>query len=285
MRHSTLLATTLLAFAGAAQATDWPQGSWCEVQSDEEGFVLSSAIEYHLAADGSLSRSKDRLNASNGRWQATPDGLILDGEVLGTIRRDRTGFTARSAHAIRLFLAGACVEREASFWLTLETAIREAKQADVLKMLADPALLNARDTTNIWGHTPLSLAVMHRQTDIVKALLAAGARPDLVNDAGQSPLLLAMKPGVPDAIAETLLAAGAPVDSADSYGRTALFWAAAHKRFAIAERLLDAGADPKRRWTSSINEEVSTIASSVLSEPGLPAALAARLAAMSKEAQ
>ena len=39
MRHAAFLVSTLLAFAGAAQATDWPQGSWCEVQRQNKDGV------------------------------------------------------------------------------------------------------------------------------------------------------------------------------------------------------------------------------------------------------
>lgn len=285
MRHAAFLVSTLLAFAGAAQATDWPQGSWCEVQRQNKDGVNPVTVEYRLEANGDLIRREDG-QVRSGRWQSAPEGLELDGEALSAIRHDRTGFTAHGgANEDRLFLAGPCIEPEAAFWLDLETAIRLARQGEVLERLSPPVLLNTRNDHSVWGQTPLSLAVLHGETAIVKALIAAGAKADLVTGAGQFPLLLAMKPGVPDEVGQALLAAGAPVDTADDHGRTALFWAAANRRFAMVARLLDAGADPLRRWTHPVDERVSTIASAVLGEPGLPASLAKRLVALEERAR
>ena len=44
-----------------------------------------------------------------------------------------------------------------------------------------------------------------------------------------------------------LLASGAPVDTADRYGRTALFLALKYDHVHIAQALLEAGADPNHR--------------------------------------
>lgn len=274
----------LLTLAGAAQAADWPQGTWCEVQRQNRDGASPVTVEYRLGADGALSRCEDG-RVRSGRWQLAPEGLELDGETLSAIRRERSGFTAHGASEDRLFLAGPCIEPEAAFWLDLETAIRQSRQNEVLERLGPQALFNTRNAHSVWGQTPLSLAVQHGQTAIVRALLAAGAKAGLVTGAGQFPLLLAMKPGVPDEVGLALLAAGAPIDTADDHGRTALFWAAANRRFAMVARLLDAGADPLRRWTHPVDERVSTIASAVLGQPDLPASLAKRLAALEERAR
>jgi hypothetical protein len=94
----------LLTLAGAAQAADWPQGTWCEVQRQNRDGASPVTVEYRLGADGALSRCEDG-RVRSGRWQLAPEGLELDGETLSAIRRERSGFTAHGASEDRLFLA------------------------------------------------------------------------------------------------------------------------------------------------------------------------------------
>lgn len=107
---------------------------------------------------------------------------------------------------------------------------------DLLSAGADP------DEIDLHGHqsTPLAWACAHGDEGAVRALLAAGARPDTA--ASAPPLVEATTHGFVDLVV-LLLEAGADVDDADDSGATAL-WVAAASGFAdIARKLVEAGAD------------------------------------------
>lgn len=91
------------------------------------------------------------------------------------------------------------------------------------------------------------------RADMIAPLMQAGADVAARNDIGYTPLILACYHGNEDA-AELLIKHGAPVDQADgARGNTALM-GAAFKGFAtIAERLLEAGAEP-----DAVNNEGQT---------------------------
>ncbi len=69
--------------------------------------------------------------------------------------------------------------------------------------------------------TPLMSAARHGHAEVVRALLAAKASPDLRDPVGQGALLLAARSGASE-IARLLLAAGAQPDLPDASGRTAV---------------------------------------------------------------
>lgn len=100
--------------------------------------------------------------------------------------------------------------------------------------------------------TPLMLAVKSKKTEIVKALLSAGASPDTVDDRG-TPLLHTVISCQPEklAILDLLIEAGADVDIRNQSGGTAMhraLYGHLHvKCLDPAERLLRAG----RRSTST----------------------------------
>ena len=69
------------------------------------------------------------------------------------------------------------------------------------------------------GTTPLMSAALYDNAAVVRAMLAAGADPNLANDAGATPLMW----GVTDlAVTRALVAGGAAVDARSEDGRTAL---------------------------------------------------------------
>ena len=99
------------------------------------------------------------------------------------------------------------------------------------------------------GQTALILAAEAGRTEVIAALLAAGAAVDKVNNQGITPLLMAAQEGLAEIVA-TLLAAGAEVDKTDSNEITPLWWAAQNGHMTTAQALLSAGADKsvKMQW-------------------------------------
>ena len=90
--------------------------------------------------------------------------------------------------------------------------------------------------------TPLHLAVQDEDTETVKALLAAGADPNVKGEYGRTPLHEAAWIGHSETI-RLLLAAGSDPNAKDHKGLTPLHTAASGNS-EIVQILLPAGADP-----------------------------------------
>lgn len=97
------------------------------------------------------------------------------------------------------------------------------------------------------GTTALYLAAVQDLPGTVRLLLAAGADPDRASgpEAGDLPLCGAACGGHTEVV-EALLAAGARPDLREEFGFTALRWAAGLGHAATVEALLAKGADPLR---------------------------------------
>jgi len=103
---------------------------------------------------------------------------------------------------------------------------------------ADPRLANRA------GMTPLRLAIHANKHEAIKVLCAGG--PETISDEahGAYPLLVeAAQMERPDCV-RALLAAGADPNVATNLGNTALHWAARTNAINMAQALLDAGANP-----------------------------------------
>ncbi len=107
---------------------------------------------------------------------------------------------------------------------------------------------------NDYGVTPLYLACQNRSLPMVKALLAGGADPESTLWNGVTPLMVAAQSGRAD-IVRALLDAGADVDVTEPRrGQNALMWAIAFGHPAVAQDLIQAGADVTAR-TTKLNED------------------------------
>jgi ankyrin repeat protein len=106
--------------------------------------------------------------------------------------------------------------------------------AIVTRLLALRADLDAR---NIWGQTPLHWAAWH-DAKTIPMLVGAGASLEAMDRTGRTPLLVAHGDGI-----AALLAAGANPRATDTYGNTAVHWAAVTGAGAV-RRLLDVGLAP-----------------------------------------
>jgi ankyrin repeat protein len=95
--------------------------------------------------------------------------------------------------------------------------------------------------------TPLILALQGGLCELVPVLLRAGARLDVADANGQTPLTYSVKPPARMECLEALLAAGAEVNAHDRWGSTALMQAAAGRNREAVRRLLAANADVNAR--------------------------------------
>ncbi len=98
------------------------------------------------------------------------------------------------------------------------------------------------------GTTALHLAAYEDDVARARALVAAGADPDAVNDYGSFPLAEAANIGNPEMI-DLLLDAGADPELANADGQTALMVLARTNKVDAAQLLIDAGADVNRAET------------------------------------
>ncbi|MBP3499228.1 MAG: ankyrin repeat domain-containing protein [Akkermansia sp.] len=125
----------------------------------------------------------------------------------------------------------------------LMQAVRRGNADEVRALLAAGADPNIPEWHN---NTPLMHACQHGYTDIVRMLLAAGADVNARDDEGWTALMgvCVSRNNPTTEIAEMLLAAGADITPADTqYGHTALVYAAKSSKAEHVAMLLKAGAD------------------------------------------
>lgn len=134
-------------------------------------------------------------------------------------------------------------------WPPLHFAINQLDDGPdievVLLLLKHGAKVNAWESRR--HHvTPLLLAILNDQKQVLDALLKAGANPNVRNDEGDSPLRVSVRNGDRET-ASLLLQAGA-LKTANEYGGlhglTALGMAAKKLDLPMLELLLGAGANP-----------------------------------------
>ncbi len=130
----------------------------------------------------------------------------------------------------------------------LTRAIRAGDSQRALGMIAPGAWLDERDAAA--GETPLCAASATGAEEVVRALLAAGASPEVPNRFGERPLHLASRAGHETA-PRALIAGGADVNAkmvsnpnnAES-GQTVLMAALHSRKLPLIAMLVEAGADP-----------------------------------------
>jgi ankyrin repeat protein len=115
---------------------------------------------------------------------------------------------------------------------------------EVVRLLAQGV---GSEVTDWAGWTPISWAALRLQNDIIRVLVSAGAKVDVIARSGKNsgtPLMLAARRKNGAATVALLLELGAKVEGTDQYGRTALMMAARQGEVENMRLLLDAGADP-----------------------------------------
>ena len=124
-------------------------------------------------------------------------------------------------------------------------AVRERDGAKVTQIVSNPSstAINARDGST--GEGALHVLVRGRDLGWMSFLLARGARPDLQDNQGNTPLMLAAQLGWAEG-AELLLSRRANVNLPNSRGETPLILAVQRRDLAMVRLLMSRGADPNR---------------------------------------
>ncbi len=119
-------------------------------------------------------------------------------------------------------------------------AVRNGNFAAVELLLANNADIHSIE--DIQGSTPLLMAVNLGHLEIGRALLDAGADPEIKGIFGQTPLIRAVIEGHHDLLA-LLLEYGAITDRRDESGNTAIMHAVEDNQIEMVKSLIYAGAD------------------------------------------
>lgn len=105
-------------------------------------------------------------------------------------------------------------------------------------------IVNTRDITN--GETALHIVIQRRDTGWLSFLLAKGANPNLADNQGTTPLMLATRLRFIEG-AEILLDSNAQVDKTNGSGETPLIRAVQLQDIAMIRLLVKYGANPDKR--------------------------------------
>ncbi|WP_246351922.1 ankyrin repeat domain-containing protein [Sphingobium subterraneum] len=127
-------------------------------------------------------------------------------------------------------------------------AVRDADGAKVMELVDRPGstLIDSRDIST--GETALMIVVARRDLSWLNFLLSKGAKPDLGDRAGNTPLIAATQLRFADGV-RALLTKGASVDKPNGSGETALIRAVQLRDVSLIRILVDAGANPDKRDT------------------------------------
>lgn len=123
-------------------------------------------------------------------------------------------------------------------------AVKEREITTVTRLVSTPGsvVINSKDPST--GNGVLHLIVRDRDLPWLGFLLGKGAKADLANDEGNTPLALAAQLGWVEGA--EVLARRSPVDRANRRGETPLVLAVQNRDLAMVRMLLARGADPKR---------------------------------------
>lgn len=124
-------------------------------------------------------------------------------------------------------------------------AVRDADGAKVTSILAKPGTIIVDTRDGSTGETALHIVTKRRDLTWLNFMLGKGARPDVRDAQGNTPLMLAAQLGWTDG-ASVLIERRAQVDLAGNSGQTPLIRAVQNRDLAMVKLLLMAGANPSR---------------------------------------
>jgi ankyrin repeat protein len=128
-------------------------------------------------------------------------------------------------------------------------SVRKQEAQEVTDAVSQPGstIINTQDSST--GETALLIVTARRDSAWLAFLLAKGADPNIGNNKGVTPLMLAANLGFADGVT-LLVDHGANLNDADSTGETPLITAVHRHDLVIMRALLKAGADPDRADSS-----------------------------------
>ncbi len=125
---------------------------------------------------------------------------------------------------------------------------RDGAKANDLLGKGSPTLVDTADLST--GERGLHIAVKARDLSWVGFLIQKGARVDLKDGQGNTPLMVAARVGNLEA-ARVLISRGANLNTTNSAGETPLIASVQRRDLAMTRLLLTQGADPTRRDVGS----------------------------------
>eukprot|EP01096_Ripella_sp_DP13-Kostka_P007761 TRINITY_DN284_c0_g1_i1.p1 TRINITY_DN284_c0_g1~~TRINITY_DN284_c0_g1_i1.p1 ORF type:complete len:187 (-),score=103.16 TRINITY_DN284_c0_g1_i1:140-634(-) len=143
--------------------------------------------------------------------------------------------------------------RIAANWNKLHLAIVQEKFDTVSTILTEHQ--SAVNSPTRSGNTPLHLAVLDENVELVRLLIKLGANVHAENAMGETPLHFAVQTNSAKAVA-LLFQAGANLNAEDFEGLTPIEWAAEAEHEYIFSILLSFGANPPRAVDSSDDEDI-----------------------------
>jgi len=134
-------------------------------------------------------------------------------------------------------------EGDTALCLALKNVIKPSKRIKIVKILLQ---FHADPNKSKPGKAPLLIELSHyyAESEIIKALIDAGANVNAQNKDGYTPLIYSVQEGKESAIMQMLLNAGANLNIQNNYGETALFEAVECHNLNKVKILLNAGANP-----------------------------------------
>lgn len=122
-------------------------------------------------------------------------------------------------------------------------AVRDRDGAKVQEVIGQPGstLVNAKDYDS--GEAALHIVVKRRDSTWLAFLLGKGAKPDIRDKNGNTPLAAAAQLGFVEGV-QTLIGVGAGVNIANNRGETPLILAVHNRDLPTTRHLLAAGANP-----------------------------------------
>ena len=160
-------------------------------------------------------------------------------------RRNMRGRTGLAIIALALASAPAAAQMGGAKGESFLSAVRDVDGNKATELLDanGSTVLSYRGAK---GETALNIVTRRRDSTWLGFLISRGADPNVGDDRGENPLLIAARLGWEDG-ATLLLGRGARVDFANRLGETALIVAVQQRQTGLARQLLEAGANPDKK--------------------------------------